>query len=62
MTSGMNISFRSGQYPPYQSSRIQVSAFLTQSDDTAKTDTGIQYEELFLLMSQIAMREILLAV
>ncbi|MGC8515242.1 MAG: hypothetical protein ACP5OC_03795 [Thermoplasmata archaeon] len=36
----MNISYRPGQYLPSPPVRIQVSAFVTQSDDTAIADNG----------------------
>ena len=41
----MNISFGPGQYLPSPPVRIQVSAFETQSDDTAIADNGTQKVE-----------------
>ena len=42
----MNISFGPGQYLPSPLICKQVSAFGTQSDDTAMADNGTNNEEL----------------
>ena len=41
----MNISYGPGQYLPSPPIRKQVSAFGTQSDDTAIADNGTHYIE-----------------